>query len=58
MKKKQQKIDDEIRQKKLDEELAIKRAELKIWTTELLPEWPTMRNSDKARELWIKGVPH
>ncbi|KAK6185697.1 hypothetical protein SNE40_007874 [Patella caerulea] len=29
----------------------------RIWNTEVLPNWDTMRNSKKARDLWWYGLP-
>ncbi|XP_071441998.1 TBC1 domain family member 14-like [Hetaerina americana] len=41
-------------QLKLEEQLA---HAVRVWNSEILPKWDTMKNSRKSRDLWWQGIP-
>lgn len=58
-KRKEQK---ELKQKKKQQQQQLRQEELlvaaaKTWTKEILPNWETMKNSKKTRDMWWYGIP-
>lgn len=42
--------EDREQQKKVD-------AIIKIWTTEIFPNWDNVKRTKRVREMWIEGLP-
>lgn len=32
-------------------------AKIKIWTTEIFPNWDNVKRTKRVREMWIEGLP-